>query len=99
MSHSVRRYVLGDTGQQGIARHQPLHAPSRQTVEITASVNLFTAAIADKQRADRVLALIQILLYPTSCRFADENRPVFLPLAAHHKLTSLQINMVPIQSY
>src|SRR3990167_5136990 len=99
MPESMRTDVFGYTSEQGVPGYNALYAARRQPVIITRQINLFAAAIANKKRFSRIRALAYIPLQPISCRRTYENRTVFLPFAAHHKLAALKIYVVSIQSH
>lgn len=99
MPERMRANVFCNTSKQGILRDKPLDASGGQSVKITSPVNLFGTAIADKQWAGVVLALVQVFTNPFSRVWAYKNRPVLLAFTPHHKLAPLQIYVVAVESH
>src|SRR4051794_36955258 len=94
----MRTNMLGDSGPQGITGYQTLDATCRQAVEVTAAVDLLSAAIADEQRASVVFALGELLFYTRRRVGADKNWSIFLALPTDHEPPPLQIYVVTVEA-
>ena len=98
MAHSVGADVLGDASEAGIFANHRLHTARREAAEVATGVcGTVVAAIADEKRVERIMPGAEVGLDLLSSTATNEDRPVFLALTAHHKLTSSEIDVVTIQ--
>src|SRR5581483_6745381 len=98
MPERVWRYVLCDAREECMVANHSLYAPSSESMEVAGQVNLFAAAIADKQRPGIVFTSGKVFFDPLGRSGADENRAVFLTFTPNHKFSSLQVNVVTVES-
>ena len=90
--------MLGDASEAGIFANHRLHAARREAAEVATGVcGTVVAAITDEERVERIMSGAEVSLDLLSGTAADEDRPVFLALTAHHELAALEVDVVAVE--
>ena len=98
MAHSVGANVLGDASEASIFANHRLHTARREAAEVATGVcGTVVATIADEERVERIMPGAEVGLDLLGGTATDEDRPVFLALTTHHKLATLEVDVVAIE--
>ena len=89
--------MFGDAGSTSIRADDALDRASREAQVVASGVALHATGVTDKQGDRTIEPGFEILGQPLTGFGANEDGAVFLTLAAHAKLTTLQIDMVAVE--
>ena len=99
MTHGVGADVLCDARKTGIFTDHSLNTAGGQAAVIAAGVGFNVFAVANKEGSKGILACSEVLFNPIGGRFANVDWAVFLSLTAYHELTTLGVDVVPVEVY
>jgi hypothetical protein len=89
--------VFRDACEERVAGDNALHASCCKSVKVAAEINLFVTCEPYEKWSGVVFAHIQIALQPVSRFSTNKHWPILLSFAAYRKLTTLQVDMLPIK--
>lgn len=89
--------MLGNAGEQSVLGHEALYATGCKAMVITAQIDFFCAAVANKEWFCRIGTLSNVAFDPVGGSFANKNGAILLAFTAYHEFSPLKVNVVTIE--